>query len=85
MLTNQFFTEFALPLDKIKFDSDGTAMIQTFMTKNGKPKDGVTYNQATDYIKKLIEEKKNAGKLGKYLFCSKKDINKPLPKNNFNR
>lgn len=67
--------------DKIKFNDDGTATIQIFMTKTSKPKIVFTDPQTTDYIKKLQEEQKNSGNYGKYLFHSPQFKDRPISKN----
>lgn len=65
----------------ISFDKDGTSKIEVYMSKNGNDKVVFCDKQATDYIKKLIQEQKNNKSLGKYLFHSKTDVNKPIHKN----
>jgi len=67
-------------IKNINFDVDGSSRIEIFMTKTGKKKFVFADKQTTDYIKKLIEELKNTGRLGKYLFPSPKDISNPISK-----
>jgi len=74
-----------IELDKVEFNSDGTATIEIYMTKTGKTKIVFTDKQTTDYIKKLIEELKNLNRYKKYLFPAPKDINKPIHKNTINK
>ncbi len=72
-------------INKITFDKDGTSRIEIFMTKTGKSKYVFPDKQTTDHIKKLIEELKNTGRIGKYLFPSISDSDKPIPKNTINK
>jgi len=69
----------------ITFNKDGTATIEIFMTKTGKKKYNFVDSKASDYIKKLQEEQKNKGDLGKYLFPAPKNINDPIHKNTVNK
>lgn len=69
---------------KIEFNKDGTATIEIWMTKTGKKKYVFTDAQTTDYIKKLLDEKKNMGTLGKYLFSSPGNKDEPISKNAVN-
>lgn len=74
--------------DKITFSKDGGCEIEIFMTKTGNKKFNILNNQAADFIRKLQQEQRNTGTLGKYLFHSvhnhKADPNKPISKNAVN-
>lgn len=70
---------------KITFNPDGTATIEVYMTKTGGTKFVFMDTQTTDFIKKLIEEQKNTNSLGKYLFHSPTDKDKPIHKNSVNK
>lgn len=74
-----------IEIPKITFNSDNTATIEIYMTKTGKDKVVFTDKQTTDFIKKLIQEYENTKTLGKYLFPSPTDIEKPVDKNSVNR
>lgn len=67
--------------EKIKFQKDGTSIVEVYMTKVNKTKFNFLSVQTTDYIKKLQEEQKNEKMFGRYLFHSPNKPDNPISKN----
>jgi len=72
-------------LSKITYNNDKTSTIEVYMTKTGKTKIVFADTETTTWIKKLIEEHKTMGKIGKYLFPSRHNSNIPISKDIVNK
>lgn len=67
-----------IEIKRITYNSDGTTTIEIHMTKTGKDKVVFVDSQTTFWIKKLIKEYEDNGKLGKYLFQQRGNPDKPI-------